>query len=137
MIFKDDTRDQYIGKWNWTAEGYVNLVYDNAYVRKHIIFEKLSDTVAISKSGENDLDIPIQGSSKLFKLTESVLSTEIDKETRKFDEFIIKTQNSYSAQASEKLIIITRNIEGVWSNTDNREEGVATGKVTIILEKKG
>jgi hypothetical protein len=122
-----DTRDQYVGTWNRVSEGSINIIEDGLIVETETINE--TDSVNISKSGENDLLIDgriyfVNG----FTLTSTpqIITNDDDDVTSSF------TFTTTGVISSDSCTLVS-DVTGTWTSAGRN--GTYSGIVTETLTK--
>lgn len=124
-----DARDQYVGAWIMASAGSINYVENGSIVDTVPVDE--SESVNISKSGENDLLIDgriysVDG----FTLTTTPKIIPDDGTDANFTSSLILTTNGVLSSDSVTLV---NDLTGTW--TFNGRNGTYSGVVTETLTK--
>jgi hypothetical protein len=124
-----DARDQYVGAWVMVSTGSVNFVEDGSIVGTTTADE--SESVNISKSGENDLLIDERiYSVNGFTLTSTPKIISDDGTDPDFTSSLILTTTGVLSSDSVTLV---NEVTGTW--TSNGRNGTYSGVITETLTK--
>jgi hypothetical protein len=122
-----DTRDQYVGAWVMVSEGSINTLVDGSIEETEIINE--TETVNISKSGENDLLIDGRVFSvNGFNLTSTPYTTPIDA-----DGVTGSITLTTTGVISSDSCTLVSDVTGTWSYDGT--SGTFNGSISNILTK--
>ena len=122
-----DSRDQYVGAWVMVSEGTVNTLFNGDIEETEIVNE--TETVNISKSGENDLLIDGRVYSvNGFNLTSTPYANPFD-EGEYTGSIIFTTIGVLSSDT----ITLQSDVTGTWSYDGN--DGTFNGNVVHTLSK--
>jgi hypothetical protein len=124
-----DSRDQYVGAWVMVSEGTVDTLFNGDIEETEIVNE--TETVNISKSGENDLLIDGRiFSVNGFNLTSTPYANPFDE--GKYTGSIIFTTVGV---LSSDTITLQSDVTGTWSYEEDGTDGTFNGNVVHTLSK--
>lgn len=123
-----DTRDQYLGTWDYNQTGSLTL-YQNGTILGTVPINE-SGTTDITKSGENGLKI----GGRLYFVNGSNLSTDPQSYTSNENGVVIVGTDISSGNLGSNLVNINSSITGTWSNS-NGASGNFSGNYILVLSK--
>ena len=131
---QEDSRDQYLGTWNFEESGSVTL-YENGQIRVSNLFDG-SGTVSITKSGDNDLFILVDGQTegRNYSISGTNLTSN-PKSVTEIDNGLNIVYTSFAdGTLSSNLIVINTDVNGTWNASDGTS-GNLSGSSTATLTK--
>ncbi len=123
-----DSRDAYVGTWNYKEIGSVTLYYSGSSIGTVPI--DTSGTNKVSKSGNSGLIID----GKLFTVNDNKLSSDPESITETKNGFNIVGTATYTGQLGSNMITINSSVTGTWSNS-NGATGNFSGTSVRTLTK--
>lgn len=123
-----DTRDHYVGMWDFNQTGSLTLYHNGSPVGTVPINE--TGTINIKKSGENGLTV----GDRLYFVNGSNLSTDAKSYTLNDEGVVVVGTETSSGNLGSNLVTINSSITGTWSNSHGAN-GNLSGSYTIVLTK--